>query len=268
MAASKPPQILQLIPPQDIVFEGPYNQVVTSYLELRNPSDQKVCFKVKTTAPRRYCVRPNSGIVDPDKQIKIAIMLQPIEEDSQAERNKHKFMVQSTIIRDDSSSLETVWQTASPEDVMDSKLRCVFLPAQPDILKEHSSKNKINLSKSPSSSSNTPAPDTTSTTQQQQPADQKLQQNLAGDTSKGAENTSSAGFPARIFTGFDSDKEGRVLGSASKAKKPGFESSKLVSESSHNLTSSFLQPMSDDYKLVLVSLAMLFIGVILGKYII
>ena len=39
-------------------------------------------------------------------------------------------------------------------------------------------------------------------------------------------------------------------------------------ESSHNLTASFLQPMSDDYRLVLVSLAMLFLGVILGKYII
>lgn len=43
---------------------GPFTDVVTTNLKLKNPSDRKVCFKVKTTAPRRYCVRPNSGVID------------------------------------------------------------------------------------------------------------------------------------------------------------------------------------------------------------
>lgn len=46
-------------------FIGPFTEVVQTELKLKNPSDKKVCFKVKTTAPKRYCVRPNSGILEP-----------------------------------------------------------------------------------------------------------------------------------------------------------------------------------------------------------
>lgn len=51
---------------------GPFTDVVTTNLKLRNPSDRKVCFKVKTTAPRRYCVRPNSGIIDPGSTVTVS----------------------------------------------------------------------------------------------------------------------------------------------------------------------------------------------------
>jgi len=44
---------------------GPYTNVVTSELKLSNPSQKRVLFKVKTTAPKCYCVRPNSGIIEP-----------------------------------------------------------------------------------------------------------------------------------------------------------------------------------------------------------
>ena len=33
---------------------GPFTQAVSSYMKLKNPSDKKVCFKIKTTAPKRY----------------------------------------------------------------------------------------------------------------------------------------------------------------------------------------------------------------------
>lgn len=46
-------------------FSGPFTEVVQTEMKLTNPSNKKVCFKVKTTAPKRYCVRPNSGILDP-----------------------------------------------------------------------------------------------------------------------------------------------------------------------------------------------------------
>lgn len=49
---------------------------------------------MKTTAPRRYCVRPNSGLVEPHGAVSVAVMLQPFEYDPH-EKNKHKFMVQS-----------------------------------------------------------------------------------------------------------------------------------------------------------------------------
>lgn len=42
---------------------GPFTEVVTSTLTLRNPTNDPVIFKVKTTAPKQYCVRPNSGLL-------------------------------------------------------------------------------------------------------------------------------------------------------------------------------------------------------------
>ena len=56
----------------------------------------QVCFKVKTTAPRRYCVRPNSGMIDAGETMEVSIMLQPFQYDPN-ERNNHKFMVQSMV---------------------------------------------------------------------------------------------------------------------------------------------------------------------------
>ncbi|CAJ0562817.1 unnamed protein product, partial [Mesorhabditis spiculigera] len=62
---AEPKVALQISPPQELVFQGPFTDVVTSPLRLMNRGTQPICFKVKTTAPKQYCVRPNSGIVAP-----------------------------------------------------------------------------------------------------------------------------------------------------------------------------------------------------------
>lgn len=51
---------------------GPFTDVVTTNLKLANPTDKNVCFKVKTTAPRRYCVRPNSGLIEGGSSINVS----------------------------------------------------------------------------------------------------------------------------------------------------------------------------------------------------
>ncbi|XP_039380656.1 vesicle-associated membrane protein-associated protein A isoform X1 [Mauremys reevesii] len=113
---------------------GPFTDVVTTNLKLRNPSDRKVCFKVKTTAPRRYCVRPNSGIIDPGSTVTVSVMLQPFDYDPN-EKSKHKFMVQTIFAPPSTSDMEAVWKEAKPDDLMDSKLRCVFeMPNENDKL--------------------------------------------------------------------------------------------------------------------------------------
>ena len=51
---------------------GPFTDVVTAELKLFNPTEKRICFKVKTTAPKRYCVRPNSGLLESEKSITVA----------------------------------------------------------------------------------------------------------------------------------------------------------------------------------------------------
>ncbi|XP_051010396.1 vesicle-associated membrane protein-associated protein A isoform X1 [Acomys russatus] len=133
-AMAKHEQILVLDPPSDLKFKGPFTDVVTTNLKLRNPSDRKVCFKVKTTAPRRYCVRPNSGVIDPGSIVTVSVMLQPFDYDPN-EKSKHKFMVQTIFAPPNISDMEAVWKEAKPDELMDSKLRCVFeMPNENDKL--------------------------------------------------------------------------------------------------------------------------------------
>ncbi|XP_067652363.1 vesicle-associated membrane protein/synaptobrevin-binding protein-like [Haliotis asinina] len=123
---AKNEQVLILEPAGELRFKGPFTDVVTADLKLKNPSDKKVCFKVKTTAPKRYCVRPNSGIIEPGLAVTVAVMLQPFEYDP-TEKNRHKFMVQTMFAPDSKvDSLEQLWKDVTPENLMDSKLKCVF----------------------------------------------------------------------------------------------------------------------------------------------
>ncbi|KAM4727876.1 vesicle-associated membrane protein-associated protein A-like [Anableps anableps] len=130
---SKLDQVLILDPPSDLRFKGPFTDVVTANLKLKNPSDRRVCFKVKTTAPRRYCVRPNSGVIDPGATVNISVMLQPFDYDPN-EKSKHKFMVQTIFAPSNVSDNDSLWKDAKPEDLMDSKLRCVFeMPSENEV---------------------------------------------------------------------------------------------------------------------------------------
>jgi len=122
---AKPEQVLNIEPQNELRFRGPFSSPVTSYMKLINPSDKKVLFKIKTTAPKKYCVRPNSGVLDPSNSIEIAISLQPFQFDP-AEKNKHKFMVQTLFAPDGDVNIEQLWKEIGPDQLMDSKLKCVF----------------------------------------------------------------------------------------------------------------------------------------------
>lgn len=124
--SGKREQVLIIEPPMELSFKGPFTQAVTSSMSLKNPSDKSVCFKIKTTAPRRYCVKPNSGVIEPSGEVAVAVSLQPFDYDPQ-DKNKHKFMVQSMFAPDGEYNQDQLWKDADSNDLMDSKLRCVFV---------------------------------------------------------------------------------------------------------------------------------------------
>ncbi len=51
-------------------------QTLEKSLCLKNNSDYAVAFKVKTTAPKRYCVRPNSSVIKPHESMQVRIVMQ------------------------------------------------------------------------------------------------------------------------------------------------------------------------------------------------
>jgi hypothetical protein len=53
------------IEPLELRFSFETKKQISCSMQLTNRTDDYIAFKVKTTSPKKYCVRPNSGIVPP-----------------------------------------------------------------------------------------------------------------------------------------------------------------------------------------------------------
>ncbi|XP_064556343.1 vesicle-associated membrane protein-associated protein B [Drosophila montana] len=127
---NKAPQFevpLTIEPEHELRFIGPFNRPVVTIMTLKNNSAMTLVFKIKTTAPKRYCVRPNIGKIASYRSTQVEICLQPFMYDQQ-EKNKHKFMVQSVLAPQDAdlTDLNKLWRELEPDQLMDAKLKCVF----------------------------------------------------------------------------------------------------------------------------------------------
>ncbi len=121
---------LLLDPSNELRFKGPFRDYVTVSMSIKNPTERRIAFKIKTTAPKRYCVKPNSGILDPLQSMKVNVLLQPFEYDPN-EKSKHKFMVQYLYLNDSESNLSVndllnIWKDLPANRLLDLKLKCIF----------------------------------------------------------------------------------------------------------------------------------------------
>ena len=92
----------------DYVAAGPSSQPATVNINLTNPATKWVAFKVKTTAPKRYCVRPNGGFIKAGDNVNVSIVYQPGEVNDPQERARHKFLVQAIFVDNDQVQLDQV----------------------------------------------------------------------------------------------------------------------------------------------------------------
>lgn len=73
---------------------APFTSQSTEYVTITNKSSETIGFKVKTTAPKFYCVRPNAALVAPGEQVQIQVILLGLnEEPSDDFKCKDKFLV-------------------------------------------------------------------------------------------------------------------------------------------------------------------------------
>jgi len=124
--STKQEQVLKIDPPVELTFTGPFDDAVSSTITLTNPSELKVCYKIKTTAPKIYCVKPKSGVIDPKEEVNITVTLQPYDFDPR-EKNRHKFMVLSMYAPSGEFDQESLWKKPDSTKLMDSKLNCTFV---------------------------------------------------------------------------------------------------------------------------------------------
>ncbi|KAI1081208.1 VAMP-associated protein [Whalleya microplaca] len=121
------------IDPQELGFRRPFTVEVSEVLRLRNPNTHPVAFKVKTTAPKQYCVRPNSGRVEPGKEVEVSVILQAMKQEPPLDTKcRDKFLVQSVAITGDKefANLASIWDGIDKSSVQEKKIRVVFLPPE------------------------------------------------------------------------------------------------------------------------------------------
>ncbi|KAG7440878.1 VAMP-associated protein [Guyanagaster necrorhizus] len=132
-----------LNPSNTLGFTRPLTVLVKRSLSITNPNAQPIAFKVKTTAPRLYCVRPNSGRVEPGETVEVSVMLQAMKEEPPINAKcKDKFLIQSTLItpEKESRALQDIWSVTegATDDtkVFQQKLKVTYLRREGETLEE------------------------------------------------------------------------------------------------------------------------------------
>lgn len=141
--------------------------VLTFTITLQTPSQTSInifntteneylTFKVKTTRPMRYLVRPNQGLIGPKGSATIIVILQQkdcaelmqLDMDEQL-RLQDKFLVQAALVDSEFASsvanktpkevtdaLTAKWATLNRNDIFSKKLKCQFITPQTKVQEE------------------------------------------------------------------------------------------------------------------------------------
>ncbi|KAI9642791.1 phosphatidylinositol-binding protein scs2 [Ciborinia camelliae] len=116
---------------QELGFHRPFTTEVSQTLRIRNPNHTPISFKVKTTAPKQYCVRPNSGRLEPGRSIDVTVLLQAMKDEPPLDAKcRDKFLVQSVEIKPDMEFADTTSShvdRADKKDIQEKKIRVVYL---------------------------------------------------------------------------------------------------------------------------------------------
>ena len=126
--------------PAALNFGVALNKASMQQLRTRNTSSSNVAytFKVKTTNPKRYSVRPNVGVVWPSKDVTVTVQLPAMKEyPSDMNKCKDKFQVLTLPLKyemaeklksmsadQQRNELTDLWASSDAKDAVVDKIRC------------------------------------------------------------------------------------------------------------------------------------------------
>ncbi|CDP09501.1 unnamed protein product [Coffea canephora] len=127
-------ELLQ-IEPQELQFPFELRKQISCSMQLTNKRDNYVAFKVKTTNPKKYCVRPNTGVVMPHSTCDVIVTMQAQKEAPVDMQCKDKFLVQSVLASPGATAKDITSDLFNKEEghnVEEIKLRVAYVaPPQP-----------------------------------------------------------------------------------------------------------------------------------------
>jgi hypothetical protein len=121
-----PGEMLRLVPNDSIVFKNE-NEELSSQFVITNMDDGAISFKIRTTSPEKFRVRPSSGTLASGLSQTVLIVVQPGFHLRTV--TKDRFLVMSVQIpKTDLSTKELteVWQNSTGSKVDEYRLKCQF----------------------------------------------------------------------------------------------------------------------------------------------
>ncbi|XP_056857712.1 vesicle-associated protein 2-2-like isoform X2 [Raphanus sativus] len=118
------------IQPRTLKFVVDLKKQSTCVVQLTNSTHLFVAFKVKTTSPKKYCVRPNVGVVAPNSSCEFSVIMQAFKERPPDMVCKDKFLIQSTAVPEETTDEDitaSMFSKAEGRHVEENKLRVTLV---------------------------------------------------------------------------------------------------------------------------------------------
>ena len=102
-------------------------------ISISNPLPSRVAFKIKTTAPKKYVVRPSSGIAEAGSNVSVQVIMQAQKEyPSDFQNCRDKFMIQVTPLSEGEAIDKDTFNKDTRQELQEHRLRVVMEgPAAP-----------------------------------------------------------------------------------------------------------------------------------------
>ncbi len=112
------------IEPNELIFPAVIGQTATATLRLVNSSNDMVAFKVKTTAPNNYFVKPKAGVVRGGQSVEVTVTLQ--QQSSDPSNFMDRFLVQSAVCSSAEGLSKEDWARVPREQIQEKRLAVQF----------------------------------------------------------------------------------------------------------------------------------------------
>ncbi|XP_053399459.1 motile sperm domain-containing protein 2-like isoform X2 [Mercenaria mercenaria] len=117
-------RLLTISPAEELEFvieEGV--KEASDIITLKNTLPYTIAYKVKTTSPEKYRVRPSSGLIKSGTETEVMIHLQ---QGYQNTVHKDKFLIMAMEVANESNkSFSELWKSVQKDSIMEHRLRCV-----------------------------------------------------------------------------------------------------------------------------------------------
>ena len=116
------------ITPVELRFRFHPNKQLLASISIANSCDQRIAYKIKTTAPKKYLVRPSSGIVELKSSatsIQVVMMAHKTYDEDMADC-KDKFMIQTVLLAPGEEITEATFnKEVRKSDIREARLRVI-----------------------------------------------------------------------------------------------------------------------------------------------